>query len=205
MLVQELLNVFPNPGVCIKSLSIYTDLALRVPPIPTPPATTKDPELVEVEATATGRDITSPIVSILNAVVFDPSLTENAVVEELLCVYVPVSVTDPLLNTTPEIEEALEVEVKTLPPIPTPPVTTNVPVAVDVEAIEDVKATPPPTNKLLLIPTPPDTTKDPVKGLDDANELNILTSLPKLVVPAIAAPPATIKAPVVVFVDAVLA
>ena len=53
------------------------------PPIPTPPATTNEPVPVEVEATATGRLIISPIVSTTNAGLLDPSLTWNAVVDEL--------------------------------------------------------------------------------------------------------------------------
>ena len=178
-------------------------LRFVVPPIPTPPATTNDPDPVDVEATATGNDITSPIVSILKAVVLDPSFTEKAVVEELLWVYVPVNETEPLFKTTPEREFAKEEDENNVPPIPTPPVTTNVPVLEDVDAIEAVNATPPPTNKLLLIPTPPDTTKAPVNGLDDAKLLKTLKSLPILTVAAIPAPPATIKAPVVAFVEAV--
>jgi len=112
-----------------------------VPPIPTPPVTTKAPEVVDVDAVEEDTETMPPIVSILNLVLFDPSLIERAVVDELLRlitpvdVIVPVFVIAPLFKITPEIEEALEVGVNKLPPMPTPPDTTRAPVVVEPEAV----------------------------------------------------------------------
>ena len=81
-------------------------------PMPTPPVTTKAPEEDEVVAVDDNTDTIPPIVSTLNLLLLDPSLTAKAVVLELLIVItpveviVPVLVIAPLLKTTPEIFEA---------------------------------------------------------------------------------------------------
>jgi hypothetical protein len=132
----------PVPGSKVNLDIAFNLLTLRVPPMPTPPATTNDPVPVDVEATATGNEITSPIVSITNAGLLDPSFTEKAVVEELLWVNVPDNETEPLFKTTPERELAKEEDENNVPPMPTPPVTIKAPVDDDVEPNDEVTANP---------------------------------------------------------------
>ena len=90
----------------------------NVCPIPTPPVTTKAPEVDEVEAVDDEIEMIPPIVSTLNFAVSDPSATTNADVSEtvirnlLVAAIVPVEADkEPLRIFNPEIDEVLEEEV----------------------------------------------------------------------------------------------
>ena len=144
-------NISPpsSPELCITfNLEFGIEQTYKSPLTPNPPPTTNAPVSVFVEAVEDDTDTTPPIVSTLNLVLFDPSLIERAVVDELLrvitpvLVIVPVFVIAPLLKTTPDIEEALEVEVNTDPPIPTPPETIKAPVVEEEETVPEVTANP---------------------------------------------------------------
>jgi hypothetical protein len=158
---------------------------LRVPPIPTPPVTTNDPVVEDVEAVEDKTDTIPPIVFTSNLLLSDPSLTWNAVALELLrvitpvLVIVPVFVIAPLFKITPDIEEALEEDVNKLPPIPTPPDTMNAPEDVDVEFVVFVIETVPPINELPVTPKPPETCNEPVDVEDEfIDPLPILVNPP---------------------------